>query len=575
MLALLLCFGASLPSEVPSLLIPSVQWASQPTLAGETVLLWGDSLGDVTHVNVSAAAGGPSHVVPTFDRSRTSLKATLPPALHDGVFLVCLGSNGTGSCARVNAPDPWWWRGDTNLTNATPAGWVRVFGRLSDEAGRLPAPSLALSPDPSGAAVPTLLPPTNATANSVLYRLPIGLAPGRFALSLMHGTARVGLAGLLTVAPPPAWPGPTIKVTVCAPHVKSPGCGNDALFAALNATRLAGGGTIILQQGVWQFTTETIDLPPFTALRGVGTSRVTLVWNTEDLNLTDVPKYFVGGNATFIVEDLSISCTRFYNNIITDGSRRLSDPWVPCQQGALPCDDASATWGHSRGVRIRRVRIRADCFFRLTERGGPLRRGLSANFTYEQLGAAINLNGQEYEVTDCDIYASMHGIYLGHNQGSLWDSASVYKGYDIILDHVSRLPQPCTTPHAPCDMLYLAAMQWSADSCLRSDGMAHSRLQGDRRTKHDQLRRRLLSDRRIEPCHLRRERVRRDQSLLPRQRRRLDVRWSRRQLHLLCAQPDSLRVWRRPRGTDPGRRLLALLWSGAGVRHGNDLPAGP
>lgn len=456
--------GLLLAAPAEAALIPSVQWASQPTLAGETVLLWGDSLGDVTHVNVSAAAGGPSHMVPTFDRSRTSLKATLPPALHDGVFLVCVGSNGMDSCAQVNAPDPWWWRGDTNLTSATPAGWVRVFGRLSDEAGRLPAPSLTLASDPNGGAVP-MLPPTNATANSVLYQLPTGLAPGKYTLSLIHGTDRVGLAGLLTVTPPPAWPGPTIEVAVCAPHVTSPSCGNDALFAALNATRLAGGGTIILQQGVWHFTTETIDLPPFTALRGVGTSRVTLVWNTEDVNLTDVPKYFVGGNATFIVgayiarltcssdlarltllawlardltllaccsltssaraEDLSISCTRYYNNIITDGNRRLSDPWVPCQQGALPCDDASATWGHSRGVRIRRVRIRADCFFRLTERGGPLRRGLSANFTYEQLGAAINLNGQEYEVTDCDIYASMHGIYLGHNQGSLWNSASV------------------------------------------------------------------------------------------------------------------------------------------------------
>jgi hypothetical protein len=44
---------------------------------------------------------------------------------------------------------------------------------------------------------------------------------------------------------------------------------------------------------------------------------------------------------------------------------------------------------------------------------------------YEEVGAGIALNGQEYEVTDCDIYASMHGIFLGHNQATLYNSASV------------------------------------------------------------------------------------------------------------------------------------------------------
>lgn len=32
---------------------------------------------------------------------------------------------------------------------------------------------------------------------------------------------------------------------------------------------------------------------------------------------------------------------------------------------------------------------------------------------------------KQYEVTDCDIYASFHGIYLGHGQSTLFNSASV------------------------------------------------------------------------------------------------------------------------------------------------------
>ena len=79
------------------------------------------------------------------------------------------------------------------------------------------------------------------------------------------------------------------------------------------------------------------------------------------------------------------------HNVITDGNRRLTDPWVPCDKPKeqLPnCgDSAPAVYEHSRGVRIRRVRIRADCYTRLTEAGaGQGRRGLAgANFTYEQV----------------------------------------------------------------------------------------------------------------------------------------------------------------------------------------------
>ena len=199
---------------------------------------------------------------------------------------------------------------------------MRVFGRLGDEPGRLPTPQLALSPaGAADAAGGTILLPTNSSANDAWYQLPAGVAAGRYALSLqVEGSAAVPLADTLTVAPKATPPQLTIKVSMCAPHSIAASCGNGALFAALNATRDAGGGTILLQQGVWSFTTETIDLPPFTALRGVGTGRVSLVWNTEALNLTDVPKYFVGGNSTFAVEDLSISCTSYYNNIITDVS---------------------------------------------------------------------------------------------------------------------------------------------------------------------------------------------------------------------------------------------------------------
>jgi hypothetical protein len=422
-LLLAVAFGVgAVAQQAPS---PTLLWASQPTLPNETVLVWGSGLlkGGATSVTIQPVAGAAGAPAPPglraalFDVSDTSFKVTLPPGLPEGRYTLCvhgMSPAAAPACIQLNDPEMWWLRGDVNLTHATAgSGWVRIFGRnFGDQqqqdatTSSLPPVQLQLCPGDGVCQYQgeiTTLSAVNGSANDALFLLPGSLTIGLYTLSVSSGGAVFPLNETVYVSatgtPPGPWPPSTtkvIEVSMCAPHAISSACGNAALFAALNATRDAGGGTILLQQGVWHFTTETIDLPPFTTLRGVGAGRVSLVWNTEAVNRTEVPKYFVGGNATFAVEDVTISCTSFYNNIITDGNRRVSDPWVPCQpDAAVDCGDESAAWSHSRGVRIRRVRIRADCFFRLVERDSVARRGLSANFTYEQVGAGIALNGQE------------------------------------------------------------------------------------------------------------------------------------------------------------------------------------
>ena len=41
----------------------------------------------------------------------------------------------------------------------------------------------------------------------------------------------------------------------------------------------------------------------------------------------------------------------------------------------------------------------------------------------------------------------------------LWPEVHRLKGVDISLDHISRLPQPCSTHHAPCSTLYFAIIR--------------------------------------------------------------------------------------------------------------------
>jgi hypothetical protein len=380
-------------------LSPQVIWASQPTFGGQTVQIFGSGLGGTSSVTVASlgAAGTTNISASAFDVSRSSFKVTLPASLPDAVYRLCTtaAAAATSTCVTLNAPDVWWLRGDVNLSHATPGGWVRVFGRLGDEGQRLASLVLVLGAHE--------LMRHNGSANDALFMLPTTLQPRAYPIKLRVAGVTIPVVdpAALIVAPKSMWPGSGNVIPVNTTH---------QLWAALNQTRLRGGGTILMQRGTYAFTTESIDLPDHTTLRGVSTAAVHLVWHTAKVNQSAVPKYFVGGNATFAVEDLTISCDRFYHDIIADGFHPLPN---------------SEARGFSRGVRIRRVRIRADSFTRLMEAGTAFRGVPGANFDVNSIGSGINLDGQEYEVTDCDIYASGHGIYLGHSEQSLNHSASV------------------------------------------------------------------------------------------------------------------------------------------------------
>jgi hypothetical protein len=293
-----------------------------------------------------------------------------------------------------------WKRGDVNLTHASCGGWVRTFGRFGDVrkigTTRLVLKPRAASVDGKEASAPLVLSPLNATNNDGWFEIPPTLPLGVYDLSLRASDSRnrsdfsVGDSDrtVTIVSADSDWQRqPQARKVYSVGPCNSGPC--PGLWEALNATRAAGGGTIVLARGTYRFQGESIDLPPFVTLKGVSQGHVSLLWDTGafvDVHDKRMPQYFVGGNHTFAVEDLTINSERFYNAIVKDAS------------------------GGSRNHRVRRVRIRADCFYRLVENTVARRGGSIANFTYEQVGAAIDFNGQNYEVTDCDIYASGHGL---------------------------------------------------------------------------------------------------------------------------------------------------------------------
>ena len=103
---------------------PSLLWASHPVFANQTALLWGSSLAGVRSVTILGDTVS-NFTALAFDVSPNSLKFILPQNLPDGIHKACVAAS---VCIEINRPDPWWFRGDVNLTHAsTQGGWIRVF----------------------------------------------------------------------------------------------------------------------------------------------------------------------------------------------------------------------------------------------------------------------------------------------------------------------------------------------------------------------------------------------------------------------------------------------------------------
>ena len=116
---------------------------------------WAHSFARLHRTRPRAGGTGANTTATAFDVWANGFKVRLPAGLADGVYRLCVDgvpADGTASalCTVINAPDPWWRRGDVNLTHATAGGWVRVFGRLSDEHGRATVSKVVTPTPPVG-----------------------------------------------------------------------------------------------------------------------------------------------------------------------------------------------------------------------------------------------------------------------------------------------------------------------------------------------------------------------------------------------------------------------------------------
>ncbi len=365
---------------------PALTWASDPVLPDETVVLLGGRFGGEAAVEVARLgdgdAGTPGRLselpaerwqaLRPVQASDSSLKVVLPRDWQGGAYACRVRTDGRTTRAVVlNAPDPWWMQGDGG-ESASPGGWLRVFGKclsFRGYAGLSTAPeSLALLRGADGKGQG--LQAKEASCYALWFDLPAALAPGDYTV-LVHngygGPATWREVGALSVKPPEAWPTQVLNVAELG------------LEGALKAAQEQGGGVVYLPRGRYEVK-GALTLPPLTTLRGEGMGLVSLFWP----DLDQPPDSLISGSK-FRLEDLSIYCQN-HRHVVQDA----------------PGSD---------GMKIRRVRIRADCLFMALGPGETFR-GRTAIASIRQTGAAIRVVGRNFEISDCDIYGSNQGISI-------------------------------------------------------------------------------------------------------------------------------------------------------------------
>jgi hypothetical protein len=391
---------------------PTIIHFSDPVRPDETVLMTGDSFGEGATVEVAQISTDTKSPVKEaspalsvqwkslmpLQSGEGALKFVIPKDWKQGLWL-CRVRNGNDISAPVtlNAPSVWWWNGDSGET-VSPGGWLRVFGKALSFS--VPCRAKLMGADGNSFVLAV------EEGNSYAARLavPKGLTEGEYTLWIhngLGGEAAWAAAGSIKVQEAPVWNNATFNVKDFGPKPA------EALRAALEKARANGGGTVFLPRGRYAMK-EPLQIPPGTILRGESTELVSLYWPDFE---TPPVELITGSNYT--LENLSLYCQN-HKQVVTDTPK-------------------------SEHVALRRIRIRANCYFAIEEASKEFRKRRGPA-SHTQCGAAVELRGRNFEVTDCDIYASNKGIRLNRAKvGLIARNRIRYGGRGYNIENTDRL----------------------------------------------------------------------------------------------------------------------------------------
>jgi hypothetical protein len=386
-------FGLALLAAVAAVAqeSPSVFWWSAPVEPGELVQVHGGNWGEAPRVEIVETGAD-------FAKARAQVPVNVTetgicfeyPSSFDGAKLACCRIvSGAGAASEpfvLNEPAVWWLHGDLGA-DASPGGWLRVFGRCLDRNGKA---DVVLK----GAGRAIRLPVTRCDVWSVDTAVPPDLPPGTYTVELSNGSGgRSGwrAAGTVTVRPyQEVWKSERFDVTRFG---AIPNDGLDdtlALQAALAQAATNGGGIVYLPRGRFQCT-GTLQIPERTLLRGESRELTSLYWP----DCEEPPENLIEGTTAFGIEDLFIHSGKYRNGIVcknaSAGQHELGGGIAP--YGAKPHD-----------ITLRRVRLKLLIDQYLIKNTSEYEKR-----AYLRGNGIVIRDARFVRVEDCDIYASKEG----------------------------------------------------------------------------------------------------------------------------------------------------------------------
>ena len=400
---------AALASPAPSGHPPVIFWASDPVAPGETVLVTGSNLGDQPKVEIERLPDGKA-MLPVEAKMRwdaaviasvsqpadQSLKFTIPGNLQPGVFAYRITTSAGTTSGFLNSPIVHWLQGDLG-PDASPGGWVRLFGRDLGSLGAGLAPKLLLR----GPRTATL--DLKADTWSARADLPKDLPAGDYEVRLHNGAGGdpAWSAPLkLHVTARPAWPATIYNVVDYGADGSGLHDDTAAIQTALDKAGAAGGGVVLLPRGRYQ-ATATLKIPRFTVLRGESEEAACLFWPDTPAP----PDSMICGTNHFGVEELTIYASNHRHILVGD-------------TGEKPDSGYDRFW---------HVRIRGDDFRTHLTPEQVNQRFIAAQ-TMNGSGDSIRIGGTDVEIGECDVYGTGRSLYLSRIRGGWVHDNQLYNG---------------------------------------------------------------------------------------------------------------------------------------------------
>ncbi|NLO74765.1 MAG: hypothetical protein GX100_11750, partial [candidate division WS1 bacterium] len=392
-----LAFSTALPSAQAAADRPYIYWFSQPVKPGETAMLQGEGWtagATVSLARLADAAPGepqappplslPLGPVPPLQARELSLKFVVPANQEMGIF-ACRVAEGdlTSDVILLNAPQVWWCQGDWG-GEASPGGWLRVFGRCLS----LGEATLALRQPGQKA---TLLKLKQQDTWSLAADLPATLPAGEYEVWVHNGKG--GPSGwaqggtVRIAAHPPVW-GDRVFNVVDYGAIPDDDLDDSLPFRqALDAAANHGSGLVYFPGGRF-YVEGRFDIPSRVLVKGAGQAFTHLSWP----DTSEPPDFLLTGTDNFGIEDLGIFAINHRGILQTTG------------KGSVP----------AANIFVRRVTIQANRFCRpLTKEQTDQRRAQARG------DSGLVLSGENVQLTDCDIKLDAGMMCAVHGDGGL------------------------------------------------------------------------------------------------------------------------------------------------------------